>query len=197
MIGNLMTFGNHMPTTFQGYMNADERYVSIDSLFVHNESPACIIIKSLLSKTENCSSDISKEQKVWNQENASYHEFVALVKNYDVVYLQAQKLDDPFLYEIIESIDHIIDRDAVIIVFQNYSTITSNEAARRKQMDKQLDYFQRHHQSDKVVLLPIGDLFNQLVANQSSIVDDSGNPTKEGSDIIASVLYEKIRPYIY
>ena len=198
MIGNFMTFGNHMPATFQGYLQADERYVSIDSLFAPDESPVCPILKSIFPETENCLSGFSQSQKVWDRDNANYHAFVALVKNYDVVYLQAQKLDDPLLYDIIESIDRIIHKDAVIIVFQNYSAITSNENARRKQMDKQLDYFQHHHQSDKVILLPIGDLFNQLItSDQYGLVDDLGKPTIEGSNIIANALYEIVRPYIY
>ena len=94
--------------------------------------------------------------------------------------------------------DQILDKDAIIILFQNYSPINSNEEARRKELDRQLNYFHHHNKSDKVILLSIGDLFDTLMwNNQFALIDDTGLPNKEGSNLIAGALFEIVRPYIY
>lgn len=198
MIGNVLTFANQMPVTFQDLMHEEDRYVSIDSIFMPALEPECLILKSIYPEAENCSSKFIQSHKVWNKGNSDYSAFVHLVKGYDVIYLQGNKIDNPMLYEIISSLDQIVDKDAAIILFQNYSTNLKDEEARRKELDKQLSYFQDHNKSDRVTLLSIGDLFNTLMGGDyPALIDESGLPTADGSDIIARALFEIVRPYIY
>jgi hypothetical protein len=198
MIGNVLTYSNHMPVTFQNLFISEGRRISIDSIFMPDGGPECLLLKYIDIEAEECSSAYVKSHTFWLKENNLYPDFAGLVKGYDIIYLQPQTLIDPRLYEIIESIDQIIDKDAVIIVFQNYSTITSNENDRRKELDQQLHYFQHHNKSEKVTLMEIGSLFDKLTLDDpTGLFDSSGNPTKDGSDIIASTLYEIVRPYIY
>lgn len=198
MIGNMLSYSNQMPATFQDMMHAQERYVFIDSIFLPEGDIECVILNHLYSGKADCSNEFVQKHKVWSKENSDYSRFVNLYKGYDVVYLQSNRIDEPLLYDIILSIDKSIDRDAVIILFQNYSKNISDENARRKELDKQLNYYQQHNQSEKVTLLAIGDFFDIFSSSDPSrVIDKTGNPTKEGSDMIASGLFEIVRPYIY
>ena len=198
MIGNALTFSNHMPSTFEDLMLAEERMVNIDSVFIRGEGVECNILKYLYPDQDECSAAFIKSHKVWKKENAEHSEFVNLVKGYDVVYLQSNSIDNPVLYEIISSIDQIIDNDGIIVLFQNYSKNRHNETARKKELDRQDDYFDQHNKSEKVILMPVGDYFDMLTGKDpTSVVDKNGNPTPKGSEIIAQALFEIVRPYIY
>ena len=197
MLGNIMTFGNQMPATFQDMMSAQERIVSIDSIFTHDDGVECALLKSLYPEPYNCTSSFIQNHKVWEKENEKHANFIKLVTGYDVVYLQSNRIDYPLLYEIINSIDHVIGDDAIIILFQNYSTNT-NLAAREKELEKQLNYFEQHNRSEKVTLLQVGDVFDMFMdQDPSKVLDRSGLPTMQGSEYIAMALFEIIRPYIY
>jgi len=197
MLGNILTYGNQMPATFQDMMLAQERIVSIDSIFIPKDQVECAILKSIYPESYNCSSTFVQNHKVWEKENESYTDFVKFVSGYDVVYLQSNRIDYPLLYEIINSIDELIGDEAIIILFQNYSTNT-NHATREKELEKQHNYFEQHNKSDKVVLLPVGEVFDIFMdQDPSKILDRSGLPTMQGSEYIAMALFEIIRPYIY
>jgi len=198
MIGNMLTYSNQMPATFQDMMHAQERYVIIDSIFIPEGDVQCAILNHLYTGKADCSNEFVQKHKVWSKENSDYSRFVSLCKGYDVVYLQSNRMDEPILYDIILSIDQVIDKDAVIILFQNFSKNISDENARRKELDKQLNYYQQHNKSEKVILLSIGDFFDIFsFSDPSMVLDKTGKPTKEGSDMIAQALFEIVRPYIY
>ena len=197
MIGNIMTYGNQMPATFQDMMLAQERIVSIDSNFTPDDEIECGLLKSIYPESYNCSSTFIQKHKVWEKENERHADFVKLVSGYDVVYLQSNRIDYSLLYEIINSVDQVIGEDAIIILFQNYSANT-NPAAREKDLEKQLNFFEQHNKSEKVTLLSVGEVFYMFMENDpSEVLDRSGLPTAKGSEYIAMALLEIIRPYIY
>ena len=97
MIGNVLTFTNHMPATFQDLMHAENRTVSIESIFIPGQEPECLILNSLYPEKENCSPKFVQTHKAWEKSNVDYPDFVNLVKGCDAIYLQGNSLDHPLL----------------------------------------------------------------------------------------------------
>ncbi len=198
MIGNSLTYYNQMPMSFKHLLEEDGITVSIDTIFMPGSNIECLFIKTFYPELEICSDEIIEKTKVWNRGNAEYGAFVKLVSGYDIVYLQGNELNDPNIYEIINSIDAILEKKGYIIIFQNYKNITWNENVRRKELDKELHYFKEHNQSKRVAILPIGDVFDEMMNMDSSaqLLDNSNHPTQIGSNIIAQKLNELVIYYL-
>lgn len=197
MIGNSLTYFNQMPATFQNLMSENGKVVMIDSIFKPGMNPECLFITALYPDIEICSDEIITTHKVWDRNNVKYKSFSDIFKGYGFIYIQPKELDYVILYEILQSVDRSMDKDAIIILFQNYKNIIWNEDVRRKELDKEYAYFKAANKSKKVALLPIGDLFDLMMKDDSAagLLDNSNHPTKAGSDIIAAQLAELVLYY--
>ncbi|MBC7885106.1 MAG: hypothetical protein H7X99_06505 [Saprospiraceae bacterium] len=194
MIGNSLSYYNQMPITFSEYMNAQGLAVEMDTIFMPGSSLECLFIQTLYPDIKICSPEVEATHQVWQRDNPQHAGFVKLLSGHDVIYLQAIPLEDDVLYEIISSIDKNTGKDVAIIVFQPYKNITWNEEVRKKELVKEYEYFNSHNKSEKVVLLPIGDLFDLQMKydDRVKLLDSTNHPTTYGSKLIAEMLGELV-----
>ncbi len=86
----------------------------------------------------------------------------------------------------------------LIIVFQSFKNITRNEEVRKKELVKEYEYFNSHNKSVKVVLLPIGDLFDLQMKydGRVELLYSTNHPTTYGSKLLAEMLGKLVMEFM-